>query len=281
MFTSSHGGSTIKISLKGGSSGLRLAAFSLLFFGENKHGGKTMDAKRTSQEIDKELQAERETIKKLQRELEATKKEQTNAEAQQERLAYRALAEGERGAQKALDEAEEKLTRAGSRIRSREKAIAEGMRRFEALQREHETTYRAEQWGKTLALAAEAQKEAEEIDVHIEGLSKFLASHQTKLEQLKQLAHGLGYERAFRPCGVRHAFRVLNWRLIQSGASGEAEKPSQVYRENGYAAIFAMQVEAAKKAPETQANGQDGNGHDPEPAAAPESEAGAEAGTGA
>lgn len=243
-----------------------------------------MDAKqRTSEQIDKEIQAERETIKKLQRELEATKKEQATAEAQQERLAYRALAEGDRGAQKALDEAEEKLTRAGSRIRSREKAIAEGMRRFEALQREYETTYRAEQWEKTLALAAEAQKEAEEIDVHIEGLSKFLASHQTKLEQLKQLAHGLGYDRAFQTCGVWHAFRVLNWRLIQSGASSEVEKPSEVYRKNTYAQILSQQVEAAKVKATLQPNGQDGEIQAAEPEAQAEggtevqSEAGARA----
>lgn len=237
-----------------------------------------MDKKRTSEQIDKEIQAERETIKKLQRELEATKKEQSAAEAAQEQLAYRALAEGDRGAQKALDEAEEKLTRAGNRIRSREKAIAEGMRRFEALQREYETTYRAEQWGKTLALAAEAHKEAEQIDTHITGLTKLLGSHQAKLEQLKGQAHNLGYERAFQTCGIRHAFRVMDWHTIRF-APLEVEKPSEVYRKNTYAQILSQQIEAAKA---QTSKGLEPNGRDPEiQAAEAQAEGGAEAGAGA
>lgn len=239
-----------------------------------------MDAKRTSQEIDKEIQAERETIKKLQRELEATKKEHVAAEAVQSQLAYRALGAGDKTAQKALDEIEEKLTRAGNRIRSREKAIAEGMRRHAALQSEYERVYKAEQWEKVLALAAEAQKEAAEIDKHIDGFSKLLAAHGKRLEHLKNTAFNLGVERAFRTVGLRHVDRIFDWRLIQAGFAGEFEKPSEQYRKaSGYAEILAEQIAAAQVShdqamKETEANGQGGNGHDPEiRPAEPEAEA--------
>ena len=234
-------------------------------------------AKRTSKEIDTELQAERETIKKLQRELDTTKKEQATAEGQQERLAYKALAEGDKGAQKKLDEAEERLAKAERHVKSFEKAIAQGMQRFEALEHEWKAALRAEEWAAILALAAEAQREAEQIDGHMDALSTFLGGHQGKLEELKRRSHNLGIERAFGTTGVRHAFRRLNWLLIKSGASGEVEKPSEVYRQTTYSAILAQQVESAKKIAETQPNGQDGEIQPEEPEAGTEAEVQSEA----
>jgi len=209
-----------------------------------------MDAKqRTSKEIDTELQAERETIKKLQREIDTAKKEQATAEGQQERLAYKALAQGDKGAQKNLDEAEERLAKAERHIKSFEKAIAQGMQRFDVLEREWRKALADEAWAALMQEAELARKEADQIDTHIDTFSTLLATHGKRLEHLKNTAHDLGFETAFRTVGLRHVNRIFDWRLIQAGFAGEFEKPGPQYRgAAGYAAILAEQVLGAQAA---------------------------------
>lgn len=230
----------------------------------------TMDTKRTSQVIDSELQAERSTIKKLQRELDATKKERAAAEGQQEQLAYKALAGGDKTAQKNLDDAEERLAKAERHIRSYEKAIAQAIQRFEQLEREWHKALADEAWAELMAEAELARKEAEQIDVHASALAELLGVHGRRLEQLKSTAHNLGFERAFNTVGVRHFDRVFAWKMIKNGFVSEYEKPSQQYREaSGYSDILNQQIAAAQAShdsmlKEHEGDGQGGGGLDHE-----------------
>ena len=236
-----------------------------------------MDAKRTSEVIDKEIQLLRGKIRAMEAKRQEYLKTVEKAKSDRKRGAFKAHAENDKRAQEQLGRARESQVKAALELEDLEAAVIAGREQFEALEREWHTALRAEEWAAILALAAEAQREAEQIDGHMDALSTFLGGHQGKLEELKRRSHNLGIERAFGTTGVRHAFRRLNWLLIKSGASGEVEKPSEVYRQTTYSAILAQQVESAKKIAETQPNGQDGEIQPEEPEAGTEAEVQSEA----
>jgi hypothetical protein len=236
-------------------------------------------AKRSSEQIDKEIQDLRAKIRDLEGQRQDRQKTVERARKQRTERAFAAHADKDKRAGEQLTKAREIQVKAALELEDLESAIAEGRSRFEALEHEWRAALREEEWQAILALAEEAQKEAEQIDAHMNGLAELLGSHQIKLEQLKARSQNLGVQRAFGTTGVRHAFRRLNWLLIKSGASGEVEKPSEVYRQTTYSAILALQVEAAKKIFETQPNGQDGETQPEEPEADVGAEAGAEAST--
>lgn len=224
-----------------------------------------MDAKKTTAQIDGELESLRAKIRDLEAQKADHVKALDKAKADRKRSAYSAHGDKDPKAQERLSKARAAQRENELALEDLESAISEGRQRFEALQHEHEVVYRAEQWAKVLALAADAQKEAEQIDIHVNSLTQLLGQHQEKIEQLRRSSNSLGYPRAFQTCGVRHAFRIMDWRLIQAGVSSEVEKPSPTYRAaEGYGEIFRQQVEAAKVQPTAQPNGQDprdpGNG---------------------
>ncbi|MBI3001323.1 MAG: hypothetical protein HYY46_23160 [Deltaproteobacteria bacterium] len=219
-----------------------------------------MDKKRTSQQIDTEMQGLRGKVRALEAEKQEHVKALETAKRERKKSAYAAHSEKNPRAKERLTKAHTAQREAELALEDLEGAIVEGRAMFEQLEHEWKTALREEEWQAILALAEEAQKEAEQIDGHMEALSKFLGQHQGKLEELKGRSHNLGVERGFGTTGVRHAFRRLNWLLIKSGASSEVEKPSEVYRQTNYAAILAQQIEAAKKIAETQPNREDGGG---------------------
>ena len=220
-----------------------------------------MDAKqRSSEVIDKEMQLLRGKIRALEAEKQEHVKALETAKRERKKSAYAAHSEKNPRAKERLTKAHTAQREAELALEDLEGAIAEGRAMFEALEIGWKTALRQEEWQAILALADEAQKEAEQIDGHMEALSTFLGAHQAKLEQLRHRSHNLGVQRAFGTTGVRHCFRRFNWLVLRAGATSEVEKPSEVYRQTNYAAILAQQIEAAKKIAEAQSSREDGGG---------------------
>lgn len=235
-----------------------------------------MDAKRTSEQIDKELQGLRGKIRELEADKQQHGKALDLAKRERKKSAYAAHGEKDAKAQERLAKARAAQRESEFALEDLESAISEGRAKFETLEVERERVWRAEQWEKALALAAECLKEAEQLDNHIQGLAKILASHQAKLEQLRLMAVAAGRPSAFRTTGLRHLFRTLNWAVLPF-APLEVEKPSEQYR-HGYGSVFREQLAAAEKAPEEnpEPNGKDKAAMEAEPV-----DTGAESGAGA
>src|SRR3989338_9110971 len=120
-----------------------------------------MDGKRSSEVIDKELQELRGKLRALEAEKQDHLKALEKAKADRKRSAYSAHSDKDAKAQERLAKARAAQRESELALEDLESAISEGRQRFDALQKEYEVAYRAEEWEKVLALAAEAQKEAE------------------------------------------------------------------------------------------------------------------------
>lgn len=244
-------------------------------------------AKRTSKEIEAELDGLRAKVRALEAEKQEHGKALDKAQRERKKSAYAAHSDGDAKAKDKLSKARTAQRESELALEDLESAIAEGRARFDRLEREWKAALDAEAWAALMAEAELARKEAAEIDKHIDGFSKLLAAHGKRLEHLKNTAFNLGIERAFRTVGLRHVDRIFDWRLIQAGFAGEFEKPSEQYRKaSGYAEILAEQIAAAQVAhdqamKEAETNRQGSNGHDPEIQPGADSENGAETEAGA
>lgn len=237
-----------------------------------------MDAKRTSEQIDKELQELRGKIRALESDRQERQKAVERAKKQRTERAFAAHAENDKGAQEALGRARESQVKAALELEDLESAIAEGRRRFKQLEREWRAALREESWQATLKLGAECLKEADQLDNHIQGLAKILAPHQAKLEELRRMAVAAGRPLAFRNAGLRFFFRCFHWAVLPF-APLEVEKPSEQFR-HGYAAVVQSMIEAAKTAPDENPEPEqpEGDGLDHEPSPDPETQDGVKAG---
>ena len=109
--------------------------------------------KRSSAEIDKEMEAERQTIRAMQAKLDRAKKDRAKAEAAQTENAYDAIGREDAKAQERLDAAEDALTKADRRISSIEMAIAKATEKFNGLVAEWKRALDCEALEKLQALA--------------------------------------------------------------------------------------------------------------------------------
>lgn len=207
-----------------------------------------MDKKRNSEQIDGELQTLRAKIRDLEAQKADHVKGLERAKAERKRSAYSAHGDKDPKAQERLAKARTAQRDSELALEDLESAIAEGRQRFEALQSEFETTYHAEQWAALFAEADQESAEADKIAAEGKSFAQRLARHQAKIEELRRRAHNLGCPRAFQTAGIRHALRVQDWYMIEAGVETEVEKPTPVYRTQGYGAIFREQVTAAKEA---------------------------------
>lgn len=243
-----------------------------------------MDAKRrTSEQIDRELQELRGKIRALESDRQERQKAVERAKKQRTTRAFAAHADKDKRAAEQLARAREAQRESELALEDLESAISEGRARFETLEHEWHKALADEAWAALMVEAELALKEAGQIDVHASAMAKLLGAHGRRLEQLKNSAHNLGLERVFQTVGLRHFDRVFAWKMIQVGFAGEYEKPSEQYREAaGYSQILAEQIASARAAHdravrENEAGGQGGDGPDHEPASPPEAEAGAPA----
>jgi hypothetical protein len=242
---------------------------------------------RTSKTIETEMEALRAKIKDLEAQKAEHVKALDKAKADRKRSAYSAHGDKDAKAQERLAKARAAQRESEFALEDLESAIAEGRARFERLEHEWHKALADEAWAALMAEAELARKEAEQIDIHASAIAKLLGAHGRRLEHLKNTAHNLGFERVFQTVGLRHFDRVFAWKMIQMGFAGEYEKPSEQYREAaGYSQILGQQIASARAAhdramKERESDGRGGDGPDHEPASPPESEAGAEAGTGA
>jgi chromosome segregation ATPase len=240
-----------------------------------------MDAKRTSEQVDKELQAERSTIKKLQAKLETAKTDVTKAEQEQDKAAYQALAHEDKAAQKRLEEAEERAAKTERHVKSYDKAIAQAMRRFEGLKGQLVAAYRREDLEKLKALVRKRIELAPRLDAVVNELLAVHGEFSQLTKEMLQLKQGLGLERLkLREDNLQEWLRV---RLYPAFGEFKIDKTFGVYRERkSMAELETVCFERLLKmedAPEGNGQGAaNGENDEIQPA---ESEAGAEAGTGA
>lgn len=240
------------------------------------------DKRRSSAEVDRELQLERATTKRLQVKLKGAKAEVAKAEQDQDKAAYQALAHEDKAAQKRLDEAEDKQAKAARRAKSCEMAIAQAMQRFERLEHEWRAALRREDLEKLKVLARKRIELAPRLDAVVNELLAVHGEFSQLTKEMLQLKQGLGLERL-----KLHEDNLREWlraKLYPAFGEFKIDKTFSVYRERAnmveLETVCFERLLAMEDAPEGNgqgaANGQDGN--DPEPAAGPESEAGAEAG---
>lgn len=238
-----------------------------------------MDAKRTSAEIEKQMDAERQTVKRLQAKLRDAEAEVKKAEQEQDKAAYQALANEDKAAQKRLDDAEERLAKAERHIRSYEKAIAQGMQRFERLEAEWKSALWREDLQKLKVLARKRIELAPRLDAVVNELISVLTEFNGTTHKMLALRQGLGLDRV-----KLHEDNLREWlraRLYPAFGEFKIDKTFGMYREReSMAELESLCFEvllAMEDAPEGGGRPQP-NGHDPEiRAAGPESETGAEA----
>lgn len=122
-----------------------------------------------------------------------------------------------------------------------------------------------------------AQAEAEEIHLHLSAFTKLLEKHDSTLSEIRLLGHAAGQsDAAMTRFKLTHITRTLfNFYLKTTFPTGMGIEYSKQY-ERPYTEIVAQVVAGAEH--KAQPDGQDGNGHDPKAAAAPESEAGVKVG---
>ena len=218
-----------------------------------------MDAKRTSEVIDKEIQELRGKLRALEGEKQEHTKALEKTKADRKRSAYSAHSDKDAKAQERLAKARAAQRESEFALEDLESAIAEGKARFDALQAEHEQAYRAEEWEKVLALAAEAMKEAKEFDTLMNGVIDFFHRHAATLETMRKLGHGAGHD--LSRLDARHVVRVLFAYLFPI-LPQEINKPAEQYRK-AYAEIFKQAWEGAVRRAQTQAEGS-GQDHEAE-----------------
>lgn len=235
-----------------------------------------MDKKRSSEQIDGELQELRGKLRVLEAEKQQHGKALERAKSDRKKSAYAAYNDKDAKAQERLAKARASQREAELALEDFENALSEGRARFAKLEAEWKEALNRETWAALMVEADAAQKEASLIDQAADALATLMGQHGKRIDLLKRHSHNLGVERAFATMGLRHAERVFAWKMIQAGFASEYEKPSEQYREaSGYSAIFAEQVAAAKAIYEAHLKERDAT------AAEPESEAGAGAGAGA
>src|SRR3990167_7436782 len=123
-----------------------------------------MDAKRTSEQVDKELQTLRGKLRGLEAEKQEHAKALEKAKRERKKSAYAAHGEKDPKAQDRLTKARVAQREAELMLEDLESAIATGRARFDELEHEWKAALDAEAWAALMAEAELALKEAVEID---------------------------------------------------------------------------------------------------------------------
>lgn len=186
------------------------------------------DRRRTSTEVDRELQAERATIKKLQAKLKDAAAEVKKAEQEQDRAAYKALAQDDAAAQRRLEEAEEKQSRAARRAKSYEMAIAQAMQRFEQLEAEWKRALNLEALEKLKVLARERIKLAPRLDTALAEIVAVNTEFQRITRDMLQIKQSLSLRDKLHEDNLREYLRAA---LYPSFGEFTVTKTFKVYRE--------------------------------------------------
>jgi hypothetical protein len=161
--------------------------------------------KRSSKEIDKEMEAERATIRRMQTTLDRAKRERVEAEAARDAFAYSAIANEDKGAQKRLDEAENAMLKAERRMQSIETAIAQGTAKFAALEHEWKQALRRELLERWQGLAKQRIAIAPNFDRIIDELAAAIAQFNEITEAMRPMQQELNVGKKL------HDDNVLNW----------------------------------------------------------------------
>jgi hypothetical protein len=163
-------------------------------------------------EVEQELSALREKVRGMEAE---RAKHTATLEAASEVRRVNAFnaADGDAGAQERLKKARAAQAEAALALEDQQSAIDEGRRRFEALEAEQFALAPSLQWRDAMKLAKQVLEESREIDVHLEPIVTILASHQEKLQTIRQLAQDSGREQRFRNLGLRQFMRVFTTRM--------------------------------------------------------------------
>lgn len=231
-----------------------------------------MDGKRTTAQIDAELETLRAKLRGLEADRQQHGKALERAKADRKKSAYAAHGEKDPKAQERLAKARMAQRDSELALEDLESAIAEGRARFEALQREYEQAYHQEQWARVEELAKKAvDKEAAEFDTLMQGVADFLQRHAATLQAAYNLANGMGWD--LQHFDARHLVRCMHGYLFPI-LPGTFDKPSDQYR-RPYAEVLAQAWRGAqqrvsadrKQLTESQNGGYveaTGNGHGPE-----------------
>jgi len=237
-----------------------------------------MDAKKTTAQIDGELEALRTKLRGLEVKKQSHAKAIDKAKAERKRGAFKAHADGDSTAAAALAKARENEIRAVMEMEDIGSAIAEGGEKFQALEAEREETYRRERWEAARAAMRRAQAEAEEIHLHLEAFSNLLQKHDATLSEIRLRGHEAGQsDAAMTRFKLTHITRTLfNFYLKRTFPTGLGVEYSKQY-EKPYTMIMAQVVAGAEH--KAQPDGQDtvGTEAETEPEAGTEPGAGAEA----
>ena len=149
--------------------------------------------KRSSTEIDKEMEAERATIRAMQGKLDRAKKDRAKAEAAQTENAYDAIGREDAKAQERLDAAEAALTKADRRISSIEMAIARATEKFNTLEHEWHRALGREALEKLQSLARRKRDElAPRADRVFKELAEVFAEYNKISREMFVIREGFG-----------------------------------------------------------------------------------------
>jgi len=148
--------------------------------------------KRSSTEIEKEMEAERATIKGMQGKLNTAQKDRAKAEAAQDANSYDAIAKEDPKAQERLDAAEDALTKADHRVQSIQKAIGIATEKHNGLVAEWKRALNREALEKWQDLARRRIELAPRLDKVIDELAATLAQFNQITAAMRPIKQALG-----------------------------------------------------------------------------------------
>ena len=182
--------------------------------------------------LDTAIEAERRTIERLQGNLQQMREEARKAEEIQERLAYKALGEGEAAAQEALTKAEELLSKSQARAKSAEIALKAAQDKLDALQRERQEAFFAQKRDEYAREVVELLKtDAEELEKALSMMSQAREAIRERLKKMEALAIQAGLDPSRTHKRVRENLRHAIEQRAQFDSVWMAKEARESFRQ--------------------------------------------------
>src|SRR3989338_5981894 len=170
-----------------------------------------MDAKRTSEAIDKEIQLLRGKIRAMEAKRQEYLKTVEKAKSDRKRGAFKAHAENDKRAQEQLGRARESQLKAALELEDLEAAVIAGREQFEALERQWKAALRREDLERLKALARERIALAPRVDAVVDGLVGVLKDFNMITEAMLPFKHNLNLRMKLHEDNLREWLRVRLW----------------------------------------------------------------------